>query len=90
MNCGHTSVKALVEIIKGRLEYKRDLTGILMDRIRHYELINPMEVVTFHHIHKLERNFIKEDEHFNVDIFLSTFNNSFQRLLDELREEPIK
>ena len=52
------SVKPLIEIIKGRFEYKRDLTGILMDKIRHYELINPMEVVTFHHIHKLEQNYV--------------------------------
>ena len=48
------SVSKLIEIIVGRFEYKRDLTEILMQKIRHYELINPMEVVTFHHIQKLE------------------------------------
>lgn len=90
VNCGYASVKALIEIIKGRFEYKRDLTGILMDKIRHYELINPMEVVTFHHIHKLEQNFVQEDEHFDVDQFLSAFNSSFTRLLEEMREEPIQ
>ena len=54
VNCSFNSVKPLIEIIKERFEFKKDLTGILMDRIRHYELINPMEVVTFNYIHKLE------------------------------------
>ena len=51
-------IESLTDIIVGRFEYKKDLTEILMEKIRHYELVNPMEVVTFHHILKLEESFI--------------------------------
>lgn len=42
-----------MELIQGRIEYKFDLTQALMTKIRHYELVNPIEVETLSNIHKL-------------------------------------
>ena len=61
-----------------------------MAKIRHYELVAPMEVVTFDHIHKLEQKIILNDERFDVDEFLDIFSSSFQRLLEEMRDEPVQ
>ena len=62
-----------------------------MEKIRHYELVNPMEVVTFHHILKLEESFINNGAvPLDLDHFLEVFNNSFSNLLKEMREEPVE
>lgn len=44
-----------------------------MTKIKHYQLVNPLEVVTFESIHELESNFKGTDQFFDVDYFLKDF-----------------
>ena len=85
VNNTNKTIKNFVDIIKGRFEFKKDLTEILLTKIRHYELVNPMEVATFDHIHQLECNFMYTAQSFDVQHFYNIFRGSFFRLLKEMR-----
>ena len=89
INSESDSIKSLIENIKQRFGYKQSLTDILMTKIRHYELVNPLEIATFDRILKLENSMLVDDENFNIDQFLSVYDSSFLKLLSEMREEPV-
>ena len=61
-----------------------------MTKIRHYELVNPLEIATFDRILKLESSMLVDDENFSIDQFLAVFDSSFLKLLSEMREEPVQ
>jgi len=85
-----TKIASIIDTLKGRFEYKQDLTGILVRKIRHYEMVNPLEYATFQAIHKLECNFfVSDDDIFEVDSFMAKFTKNFTAALQEMRDEPI-
>ena len=69
-------------------DFKTELSGALMENIRRYELVNPLEVMVFDAISELEHHFDNGD--FYQEKFINDFNERFYFELGSMKREQEK
>ena len=75
------------EFINKFKEFKTELSSALVDQIRRYELVNPLEVMVFETIQELELMF--DDDEVYVEKFMKDFYDKFYKMLSNMKRAMI-